>query len=261
MKKLRLGIVGTARLGTIIAHAWKDGFLKEYKLVAIAGRDQAKAKALADEVGCPSGGSLDHLLIQRPDYIAEAASIEFVREYAEKILASGINLIVLSIGAFADQAFYERVKETAASHGTRVYIASGAVGGFDILRTISLMGEASVSFETRKGPESLQDTPVFTERLLKEKVPVHVFSGNAGEAIQVFPHKVNVSVAASLASAGPERTSMDIYSVLGMTGDDHKITSQIEGVKAVIDIYSYSGIIAAWSVVAVLQNIVSPIVF
>lgn len=49
-------------------------------------------------------------------------------------------MIVLSIGAFADKEFYGQVKETAAVHGTRVYIASGAVGGFDVLRTYPLWG-------------------------------------------------------------------------------------------------------------------------
>ena len=62
-------------------------------------------------------------------------------------------------------------------------------------------------------------------------------------------------------TAGPEDTRVDIYSVPGMVGDDHKITSEIEGVKAVVDIYSSTSAIAGWSVVAVLQNIVSPIVF
>lgn len=80
-----------------------------------------------------------------------------------------------------------------------------------------------------------------------------------------FPsaHQVNVAVASSLVTtAGPEDTRVDIYSVPGMVGDDHKITSEIEGVKAVVDIYSStSAILKSWSVVAVLQNIVSPIVF
>ena len=46
-----------------------------------------------------------------------------------------------------------------------------------------------------------------------------------------------------------------------MVGDDHKITAEIEGVKAVVDIYSSTSAIAGWSIVALLQNIVSPIVF
>ena len=72
---------------------------------------------------------------------------------------------------------------------------------------------------------------------------------------------MNVAGASSLATVGPEDTRVDIYSVPGMVGDDHKITSEIEGVKAVVDIYSSTSAIAGWSVVAVLQNIVSPIVF
>lgn len=54
---------------------------------------------------------------------------------------------------------------------------------------------------------------------------------------------------------------MNIFSVPGMIGDDHKITAEIDGVKAVVDIYSSTSAIAGWSVVAVLKNLVSPIVF
>ena len=170
-------------------------------------------------------------------------------------------MIVLSIGAFADHEFFGQVKAAAAGHGTRVYIASGAVGGFDVLRTISLMGQAEAGIRTRKGPASLKGTPLFVERLMEDGPESHVFHGNAKEAISLLPTKVNVAVASSLVTAGPEDTRVDIYSVPGMVGDDHKITSEIEGVKAVVDIYSSTSAIAGWSVVAVLQNIVSPIVF
>ena len=54
---------------------------------------------------------------------------------------------------------------------------------------------------------------------------------------------------------------MNIFSVPGMVGDDHKITTEIDGVKATVDIYSSTSAIAGWSVVAVLKNLVSPIVF
>lgn len=88
-----------------------------------------------------------------------------------------------------------------------------------------------------------------------------VFAGNTKEAIKLLPTKVNVSVAASLATAGTEKTRFSIVSVPGMTGDDHRITAEAEGVKAVVDIYSDTSAIAAWSVVALLRNLVSPIVF
>lgn len=88
----------------------------------------------------------------------------------------------------------------------------------------------------------------------------NVFKGNAKEAIALLPTKVNVAVASSLAATGPENTSVSIHSVPGMVGDDHKITAEIEGVKAVVDIYSSTSAIAGWSVVALLRNLVSPIV-
>ena len=53
-----------------------------------------------------------------------------------------MNLVVLSIGAFADLAFYEEVKQAAREGGAKVHLASGAIGGFDVLQTVTLMAEA-----------------------------------------------------------------------------------------------------------------------
>ena len=88
-----------------------------------------------------------------------------------------------------------------------------------------------------------------------------VFDGTAKEAIALLPTKVNVAVAASLASVGPDAEHVQITSVPGFVGDDHRITAEIDGVKAVVDIYSSTSAIAGWSVVALLQNLASPIVF
>lgn len=261
MEKRKLAIIGNGYLSGIIAKAWKDGLLPEYDLVGILGRTKEKTEALAEENGCKPCETLEELLSLEPDYVAEAASVEAVKTMAERILTAKAGLVVLSIGAFADQEFYEKIKTTASINKTKVYIASGAVGGFDVLRTVSLMGKAKSGIETRKGPGSLQNTPLFEEHLLTDKDASLVFEGNAKEAISLLPTKVNVAVAASLATTGPEQTGVKITSVPGMAGDDHKITAEIDGVKAVVDIYSSTSAIAAWSVVAVLQNIVSPIVF
>ena len=51
-----------------------------------------------------------------------------------------------------------------------------------------------------KGPDALKGTPVYEEALQKEQKVV--FTGNAVEAIRLFPTKVNVTVAASRASVG-----------------------------------------------------------
>lgn len=261
MKKLKLGIAGTGYLGRIIADAYKCGLLKEYELVGILGRNSEKTKKMAEEYGCSACGSIEEMLKLKPDYIAEAASGQAVREMAEKTLNTGCSIVVLSIGAFADAEFYERVKKAAFESGARVHIASGAIGGFDVLRTISLMSSVESRIDTRKGPASLQNTPLFEAHLINDTEETEVFSGNAKDAITLLPTKVNVAVAASLASAGVRNTGVSITSVPGMKGDDHKITAEIDGVKAIVDIYSETSAIAGWSVVAALQNIVSPICF
>ena len=88
-----------------------------------------------------------------------------------------------------------------------------------------------------------------------------VFSGSATEAIALFPTRVNVAVAASIASVGPDKAKVSMTSVPGYVGDDHRITIKNKQVNAVADVYSQTAEIAAWSVVNTLRNITSPIVF
>lgn len=259
MKKL--AILGNGFLAGIVVDAVKKGMLPDYELVGILGRSGEKTRKLAEKGSCAACFAIEELLAKKPDYVAEAASVAAVRDYAQQILANGANLLVLSIGAFADADFYRSVAETASENGTKVHIASGAVGGFDVLRTVALMGETRVTFETHKGPASLQNTPLFREALLTDQEETRVFEGSAKEAIALLPTKVNVAVAASLASVGPEKEQVGITSVPGFVGDDHRITAETDGVKAVVDIYSSTSAIAGFSLVSLLQNLASPIVF
>ena len=258
---MRLALLGNGFLAGIIVEAAKKGMLADYELVGVLGRSEEKTVALAQKAGCKACFTIEELLNEKPDIVAEAASVASMKDYAEKILSSGASMAVLSIGAFADREFYERVAQTAKEHGTKVHLASGAIGGFDVLRTVALMDQATVTFETHKGPASLQNTPLFEEHLMTDETETQVFEGSAKEGIALLPTKVNVAVAASLASVGPDAEHVKITSVPGFVGDDHCITAEIEGVKAVVDIYSSTSAIAGWSVVALLQNIVSPIVF
>ncbi len=261
MSKLRLGILGSGFHSEILVKAYNDGLLDEYELVGIMGRNPATLPALAEAGGCRACTTIEELLELKPEYIAEAASIQLVKDTAEKILNAKCSLVMISIGAFADEEFYDRIRAAAKANGVRVYLASGCVGGFDVLRTVTLMGCTSAGIETHKGPKSLCSTPLFREELMEGTKETHVFSGNAKEAIELLPTKVNVAVAASLATRGPKDTSVNIYSVPGYVGDDHRITAEAEGVKAVVDIYSSTSAMASWSEIAVLRNIVSPIVF
>ena len=252
--KTKFGIVGCGFLGGIVANAWKNGLLADYELVGVTSRSPESAQKMAETVGCPACADVDALLALEPEYIVETASVEAVRAMAVPVLRRGVNLVVISIGAFADLAFYEQVKRAAREGGAKVHLASGAIGGFDVLQTVSLMAQAQrlpekAGIETHTGARGFRNTPVWADHLLTDTEKTTVFTGNAKEAIATFPRRVNVAVATSL------------HSVPNWVGDDHRITAEIDGVKAVVDIYSSTSAIAGWSVVALLRNLASPVVF
>ena len=241
--KTKFGIVGCGFLGGIVADAYRKGLLPDYELVGVTSRTCAKAEAVAEKTGCAVCDDVDALLALQPEYIVETASVEAVRAMAIPVLKQSVNLVVISIGAFADSAFYEQVKQTAQESGAKVHLANGAIGGFDVLQTVTLMAQAqslpeTAGIETHTGAKGFRNTPVWAD-----------------------PRRVNVAVATSLATTGPEITGVTMHSVPGWVGDDHCITAEIEGVKAVVDICSSTSAIAGWSVVALLRNLASPICF
>ena len=133
-----------------------------------------------------------------------------------------------------------------------------------MLKTISLMAEVNgwdikAGIHTHKGPNSLKNTPLYSDRLQNKEETV--FSGSTKEAIALLPTKVNVAVASALATTGPANVKAEITSVPGFIGDDHCIIVETEGLKATADIYSANSDIAAWSVVALLRNLSSPMTF
>ncbi len=264
MSKKTFGIIGCGFLGNIVADAYTMGLLEDYELIGVHGVPMEAAAAVSAKCDCACCADVDAMLAMKPDYIVETASVECVRENAVKILKSGVNLVVISIGAFADLDFYEKAKAAAVDGGAKIHLASGAIGGFDVLQTVSLMAKAqelaeTSSIETHTGCKGFIPTPVWDDSLLTQQKTV--FTGNAKEAIATFPRRVNVAVATSLATTGPEITNVIMHSVPNWQGDDHKITAEIDGVKAVVDIYSRTSAIAGWSVVALLRNLASPVCF
>ncbi|MBP6064783.1 aspartate dehydrogenase domain-containing protein [Bacteroides sp.] len=261
-----LAIVGCGYLAEIITNGLLNGLLPEYKLVGAMSRTAAKANRIAEKINranqgysCVAYTSIDELLATKPDYIIETASPSGLKEFAIAALKNGSSIVTLSIGAFADKAFYTEAAQAAKANNARIYIASGAIGGFDVLRTATLMGNASVTFDTEKSPRPLRFTKLYSPELQDTKK--QVFSGTATEAIAMLPTQVNVSVAASIASVGPDNVGVTITSTPGYIGDRHVIQIKNDQVDAVVNVYSSTPEIAGWSVIETLQNIVSPIVF
>lgn len=266
MRTHTFAIAGCGKLAHIVVDALLKGLLPNFRLIGSFSRSFEKAQDIAHKIDtskvgytCTPCHSFEEMLQLKPDYIVETASPSAFREMALPALKNGSSLVTLSIGALADTDFYESVQQTALENNTRVHLASGAIGGFDLLRTVALMEECSVTFRTEKGPNSLKSSEVYEAALQTEKR--EVFKGDASEAIALFPTSVNVSVAAALASVGPKKLKVSINSTPNFVGDDHRIELKSKQIHAVIDVYSKTAEIAGWSVVNTLRNIISPIVF
>ena len=261
-EKKRLALMGCGFLGNIVANAWKNGLLPDYELVGVASRSFESAQKTSAETGAPAFHTLEELLAQKPDYMVETGGIPCVHDIAIPTLEAGVNLVMISIGALADAQFKQKLADTARANGVQVHIASGAVGGFDVLQTITLMAQAQglaedVELHNLKGPNAMKGTPMYTETMQTEET--EAFLGTAAEAIALLPTRVNVAVATSLATTGPDHARSHITTIPGFVGDTQKITAEIEGYKTVVDTYSCTSAIAGWSIVALLRNLNSPI--
>lgn len=72
----KIGILGSGRLGSIVAKAIHNGAVETAELCGIYSRTLEKAENLGKEVDCFFTNSFEELLETKPDYIIEAAKSE-----------------------------------------------------------------------------------------------------------------------------------------------------------------------------------------
>ncbi len=280
MEKKTVAVIGCGALGSLIAEGAAQDLTDRWNLAGVYARTATKAQALAERLGCTAFADVEALLQERPDIVVEAAGGDAARQYAEAVLRSGSSLILLSGGILADESFVRCLREAAEEGGSVLHVASGAIGGFDLMRTLAFRdhqlarrGRQALpdqEFEARvdnfKAPASLNGAPYLEGRDLPEDRRVTVFEGSAADAIVGFPKNVNVAVAAASASAGIARTTVTITSDPALAENTHRIHVQGFGVRAEMEFASLpdpenprSSTMTAWSVLALLDELASPI--
>lgn len=152
----------------------------------------------ADPVGAPRL-SLDEAL-DRVDLVVEAAGVGAVIEHGPIIVADGTDLLVTSVGAFADAGTRASVLESGPG---RTYLTTGAIGGLDLLVAAGRSGGLDhIELTTRKTPGALVQASMpdaERARILAATTPTELFRGAPTEAIERFPASLNVAVALGLA--------------------------------------------------------------
>ena len=92
-------------------------------------------------------------LLSETDLVVEAATADVLKENIDEILKY-CDLMLFSVTAFSDEAFYQHAKELMMQYGRKVYLPHGAILGIDgIIAARELVQE--ISIETVKSPGSL----------------------------------------------------------------------------------------------------------
>jgi aspartate dehydrogenase len=171
--------------------------------------------------------ALDALLARRPKIIAEVAGQGAVSEYGENVLRSGIDLLVISIGALADSAVLKRLKSAAQDGNSRILLPAGAIGGLDAIAAMRLGGLTAVRYRSRKPPVAWRGSPaeqvVDLGKLTQRTV---LYKGNAGEAALRYPQNANVAAAVALAGLGFEATEVELVADPDAPGNVHEIEAE-----------------------------------
>lgn len=265
-----IALIGCGFIGSVIARSIADKKLHA-NLRIIFDRHEDKMRKICElfETRPIIAKDMKDIIESNVDLVVEAASIKAVQLFALDILRSTKSMMIMSVGAFADEDFYEEVLKTAEENDVKVYLPSGAIGGLDALNAASIEGIDEVTLETIKHPDSLKGAPHLIKNdidLTEIKERTVLFEGNAIEAIEGFPANINVAVALSLAGVGVQKTKVRIVADPSVDRNIHKIYVKGEFGEFSFNVRNLpspqnprTSYLAALSAIATLQKVMSPL--
>ncbi len=166
-------------------------------------------------------------LLSQSDVVVEAAGHGALAEFGVAVRESGTDLLVVSIGALADE---ELEAELRRAGGGRLFLCTGAIGGFDILRAAMLLGPLDEVSITSTKPAAALSRPWMDEAMVDAlsngTEPVTVFDGPAREACSRFPESANVTATLSLATLGFDRVRVRMVGDPTATGVRHLVSAR-----------------------------------
>ena len=237
---LRVGLIGLGAIGTAICDAWDERLGGIARLCAILVRPDCAAdvaKRLSNDHRVVT--EIAALLAQDPTFVVEAAGHQALSEYGEQVLRAGCELLIMSVGALADDALRERLERAAELGHGRLLIPAGALAGFDGLMSLRAAGLASVTYYSAKPPGAWSGTAAEDccdlDSLEEYRV---VFSGTAREAAAAFPRNANLAAAVALAGLGFDRTRVELAADPALKVNASRIIAETESERLDVTLYS-----------------------
>jgi aspartate dehydrogenase len=171
---LKLGLIGYGAIGRHVEAARFDNI----ELVSVLVKRPRNEGKLTHEP--------ERFFAHRLDAVAEWAGHEAVRVHGQRVLESGADFLVTSVGAFTDTVLFDRLLAAAKASGTRLILPSAGIGALDILSSAAVGGLDSVTVTVRKDPSAWKGTIAETLVDLDTlKVPHTVFDGPVREGARL----------------------------------------------------------------------------
>ncbi|MGP8337556.1 MAG: aspartate dehydrogenase [Methanosarcinaceae archaeon] len=266
---LKIGVVGCGAIGAEICKAIDEGSMG-FELYAIYDRTGEHATAVKAGLKHTDPQVLDiEEMVKHVDLVIEAASQAAVPEIASTVLNAGCDLMLMSIGALADEEFRNTVFGLAKKQGCKIYIPSGAMVGLDGLKSGMSANVYSVTLTTQKPPHGFAGAPY----IIRNNIDLGnitsrtvLFEGTANEAVRAFPSNVNVAASLSIAGIGFEKTKVRIVADPALSinmheifveGDFGKFSTKIENIPSPTN--PKTSYLAALSAIATIKKISSPL--
>lgn len=255
---MKIGIIGEGAIGRYVADRLKaDGLGPVISLVRPDRLQGGKGPRVASAADLPEDIGL----------MVDCAGHAALSEHGAAILARGIDLITVSVGALADPKLERGLAQAAQDGGAQLHLASGAIGALDCLSAARVEGLHRVTYTGRKPPRGWKGSPA--EKQLNLDTLDHAathFKGSARDAAIQYPKNANVAAAVALAGCGFDDTRVHLIADPAVTANVHEIQAsgdfgsfsfRIEG-RALPD-NPRSSALAAMSVVAAIRRQVATI--
>ena len=228
MKKI--GIIGLGYIGNTIINAVIDGTIENAVIQAVYDIDKDIIEAFHKKY-------LNFRLMkditdfQDCDVLVECAIQQAVSEVFDAVVKSKKYFIPMSIGAFITiDNLYSKFQNLDKISKNRIFLSSGAIGGFDCIESIKVDKIVSATLQTRKPNKVFENSNYVAQHKIKlsKTNPVKVFKGNAKQAATYFPKSVNVAARLALSTLGPEGTFVEIIADPTISQNIHTIEIESE---------------------------------
>jgi len=200
----------------------------------------------------------------------EAAGQSAVKQHGKRCLEMGRDLMITSIGALTDDAFYEDLSATAEANGSRLILCTGSMPAVDWMGSASLADCEKVLVTQTKPPKAWLGTPAEHDHpdLLEIKgEPRVLFEGSSRDAASTYPKNANVAAMLAIATAGLDQTRTRL--VADPSATSNKVEILFKGTAGNIEVRveaapsktnPRTSAIVALSVVKAIRKLCCPVV-